>query len=187
MDFLQLAKERHSVRKYRPQPVADDTLQKILEAGRVAPTAANFQPQRFLVISSADGLLKLNKAGNMHGAPLAVVICSLNDKAWKRPQDGHSMVDIDATIATTHMMLQAWSEGVASCWITWFDPTVVRKEFSLPDNVIPVNILVLGYADEQAHPSSRHLQRIPLDDMVWKEADIAGKNADMDWKRAVLS
>ncbi len=170
MDFLQLAKERHSVRKYRPQPVGDDILQRILEAGRIAPTAANFQPQRFLLVSSEEGLAKLNKAGNMHGAPLAVVICALADKAWKRPQDGHSMADIDAAIVTTHMMLEAWSEGVASCWIAWFDPAVVKCEFSLSDNVIPVSILALGYADGQPQSPDRHAQqRIPLADMVWKE------------------
>ena len=171
MDFLQLAKDRHSVRSYLPQPVADDILQDILEAGRVAPTAANFQPQRFLVVSSAKGIAQLNKAGNMHGAPLAVVVCALKDKAWKRPQDGHSMVDIDATIATTHMVLQAWSKGVASCWITWFDPAVLRSEFSLPENVVPVNILVLGYAAGKKQSPERHQQqRIPLADMVWKDS-----------------
>ena len=171
MEFLQLAKERYSVRSYRQQAVAEDIVQGILEAGRVAPTAANFQPQRFLVVSSASGLARLNKAGDMHGAPLAIVVCALKDKAWQRPQDGHSMIDIDASIAATHMMLQAWSKGVASCWITWFDPAVVRSEFSLPDNAVPVNILILGYADGQKQsPDRHHQQRIPLSDMVWRES-----------------
>ncbi len=171
MNFLQLAKERHSVRKYTPKPVEEAKLRNILEAGRVAPTAANFQPQRFLVLSSAEALEKLAKAGNMHGAPFAVVICSRKDKAWQRPQDGHSMADIDATIATTQMMLQAWSEGIASCWITWFDPAVVRREFALPDAVIPVNILVLGYSADKVQTPCRHQQtRMPLEDMVWTES-----------------
>ena len=171
MDFLQLAKERHSVRKYSSNPVEDEKLQRVLESGRVAPTAANFQPQRFLVVASSDGLAKLGKAGNLHGAPLAVVICSRKDKAWVRPQDGHTMVDIDATIATTHMMLQAWSEGIASCWINWFDPAVLKEEFSFPEFVEPVNILVLGYAEGKAKSASRHeQQRIPLEEMVWNEA-----------------
>lgn len=83
------------------------------------------------------------------------------------------MVDIDSTIATTHMMLQAWTDGIGSCWITWFDPEIIRQEFSLPEEVIPVNILVLGYADEEkteAQSPNRHEQkRIPLKDMVWRE------------------
>ena len=173
MDFMQLAKERHSVRKYAPFEVEEEKILNILEAGRVAPTAANKQPQRFLVVSSNDGLTKLSKACNLHGAPLAILVCSMKNKAWRRPQDGHSMVDIDATIATTHMMLQAWTDGIGSCWITWFDPAIVRQEFSLPDEVTPVNILALGYADEEkteAQSPNRHEQkRIPLKDMVWRE------------------
>lgn len=170
MDFLQLARERYSVRKYASTPVEAEKLQRILEAGRVAPTAANFQPQRFLVVSTSEGLRSLALAANIHGAPLAIVVCGLKDKAWKRPQDGHQMVDIDTTIATTHMMLQAWSEGIGSCWITWFDPAIVRREFSLPDHVTPVNILVLGYAEGPAQTPCRHQQqRIPLTDMVWNE------------------
>lgn len=176
MDFLQLAKERHSVRHYSSAPVDTEKLETILEAGRVAPTAANQQPQRFLVVSSPEGLAKLSTATNIHGAPLAIVVCALKDKAWKRPQDGHLMVDIDTTIATTHMMLQAWSEGIGSCWITWFDPAVVKSAFSLPENVVPVNILALGYAQKQAQgqgqptPCRHQQQRIPLAEMVWKEA-----------------
>jgi len=171
MDFLSLAKERCSVRRYASTPVEEEKLQRILEAGRVAPTAGNCQPQRFLVVAAPEGLARLGTAAEIHGAPLAIVVCSLMDKAWKRPQDGHSMAEIDAAIATTHLMLQAWSEGIASCWITWFDPTTLRKAFSLPDNVIPVNILTLGYAEEKKHSPRRHeQQRMPLAEMVWKEA-----------------
>jgi len=171
MDFLELAKERYSVRKYNGEKVEDDKLARILEAGRVAPTAANFQPQRFLVIYSGEGLAKLAKAANLHGAPCAIVALSRKDKAWVRPQDGHSMADIDAAIATTHMMLEAWAEGVASCWITWFDPAVVKSEFALPDLIEPINILALGYAAGEKPLSERHEKaRIPLENMVWYES-----------------
>lgn len=171
MDFLQLAKERHSVRKYTQTPVEEAKLQRILEAGRVAPTAANKQPQRFLVLASSDGLAKLAKACDPHGAPLAIVVCGLTDQVWVRPQDGHPMLDVDTSIATTHMMLEAWAQGIASCWITWFDPAVIRREFALPDTVVPVNILVMGYADGKTQSPDRHAkQRIPLESMVWREA-----------------
>ena len=76
MDFLQLAKERHSVRKYATAAVEADKLENILEAGRVAPTAANRQPQRFLVVSTSEGLSRLGKAARLHGAPLAIVVCA---------------------------------------------------------------------------------------------------------------
>lgn len=171
MEFLQLAKERHSVRKYLAQPVEEAKLQSILEAGRIAPTAANKQPQRFMVITQDCGLAKLAKAATLHGAPLAIVVCGLKDKVWVRPQDGHDMIDIDTTIATTHMMLQAWALGIASCWITYFDPAIVRQEFSLPPTVEPVSILALGYAADTQQSADRHAQqRIALEDMVWRES-----------------
>lgn len=168
MNFLELAQARHSVRKYQQRPVEPEKVQTILEAGRVAPTALNKQPQRFLVVGSREGLDKLGLAADLHGAPLAVVVCSLDDQAWVRPQDGHHMTEIDASIATTLLMLAAWELGVASCWISWFDPAVVRQEFYLPDNVIPINILVLGYSDQEAAAPGRHAdKRIALKDMVW--------------------
>ena len=170
MNFLHLIKERYSVRKYLAKKVEENKLNHILEAGRVAPTALNKQPQRFLVLSSPTALAKLNKAGNTHGAPLAIVVCGLEDQAWVRPQDGHNMAEIDASIATTQMMLAAWEQGVGSCWITWFDPAVVREELNLPDNVLPVNILALGYADGPAQSADRHeTARMPLKEMVWLE------------------
>ena len=171
MDFMQLAKERYTVRQYTSAPVEEGKLQRVLEAGRVAPTAGNFQSQRFLVITAREGLSKLGKAANIHGAPVAVVVCSHDEKSWKRPQDGHPMGEIDATIATTHMMLQAWSDGLGSCWITWFDPAIVRSEFSLPDNITPVNIFVFGYGTGPSQTPCRHQQqRNPIEDMVWREA-----------------
>lgn len=170
MNFLQLAKERYSVRKYLAKNVEESKLNHILEAGRVAPTALNKQPQHFLVIGSQEGLAKLNKAGNTHGAPLAIVICGLKDQAWVRPQDGHNMAEIDASIATTQMMLAAWEQGLGSCWITWFDPAIVREEFNLPDNAVPVNILALGYADGPVQSADRHgSARLALAEMVWLE------------------
>lgn len=170
MNFFELAKARYSVRNYQDRPLEDKKVQYILEAGRVAPTALNKQPQRFLVITSKEGLAKLNKAGNTHGAPMAIVVCGLKSQAWVRPQDNHPMTEIDPSIAATHMMLAAWEQGVGSCWITWFDPAVVKKEFRLPADVEPIDILALGYAGGEAQSPDRHdKQRIPLDNMVWIE------------------
>lgn len=170
MTFLELAKERYSVRKYLHTPVENEKLQYILEAGRVAPTALNKQPQRFLVITSPAGKEKLQKACDFHGAPMAIVVCALNDQAWIRPQDNHPMTEIDPTIAATQMMFAAWEQGIGSCWITWFDPEVIRAEFALPENVEPVDILALGYADSPVRQADRHdKKRIPLSAMVWME------------------
>lgn len=88
MDFLTLAKQRCSVRRFKKTEVEEEKLEKLLEAAHVAPTAANQQSQRLLVVKSAEGLQKLSKATNSHGAPLAIIICGDHDNVFVRPFDG---------------------------------------------------------------------------------------------------
>ncbi|MHB1653633.1 MAG: nitroreductase family protein [Desulfitobacteriaceae bacterium] len=167
MDFLEIAKKRYAVRKYQAKKVEEDKVMKILEAGRVAPTAANLQPQRLIVVLEREGLEKLKKAVNIYDAPLAIIICSDHNRAWKRPFDGKNMVDIDASIVTDHMMLQATELGLGTVWICYFKPDVLRKEFNLPANLEPINILAIGYADEEGALAERHdTARKPLADLV---------------------
>ena len=165
--FLDLAKSRYSVRKYEDREVEAEKLAAILEAGRVAPTAANQQPCIFLVLNNEESIEKLCKACRPHGAPLAIVVCAEKTTAWVRPFDKANMGEIDSTIATDHMMLCAQDLGLSSCWITYFDPKIVRKEFNIPDNVVPVNILAIGYGADELQSPDRHTQtRKPLDSMV---------------------
>jgi len=138
-----------------------------LEAGRIAPTAANKQPCIFLVLNNGDSIEKLCKACSPHGAPLAIVVCAEKTTAWVRPFDKANMSEIDTTIAADHMMMCAQDLGLSSCWITYFDSKIVRKEFNIPDNVVPVNILAIGYgADEPQSPDRFTQTRKPLDTMV---------------------
>ncbi|MDR2941172.1 MAG: nitroreductase family protein [Treponema sp.] len=165
--FLELAKSRYSARKYENKPVSSDKLSAILEAGRVAPTAANKQPCVFLVLNDEESIAKLSNACTPHGAPLAIVVCAEKDTAWVRPFDKSNMSEIDSTIACDHMMLCAHDLGLSSCWITYFNPCVVRKEFNIPDSFIPVNILVIGYSAGEPQSPGRHSQtRKPLDSIV---------------------
>ncbi|MDP4143322.1 MAG: nitroreductase family protein [Bacillota bacterium] len=171
MDFLDLAKKRYSVRKYEDKKVESDKLQKILEAGRVAPTGANAQPQRLIVIQENEGLEKLKKGANVHGAQLAIIVCSDHSSTWKRPFDGKDIADIDASIVTDHMMLQATELGLGSIWVCFFDPAVIKKEFNIPDNIEPVNILGIGYSAAPVASSDRHdKQRKPLENTVFYES-----------------
>ncbi len=171
MNFLELAKTRYSVRKYTAQKVEDDKLAQILEAAHVAPTAANRQPQRLLVVKSDKGLQKLAKAAKTFDAPLAIVVCSDHDAAWVRPYDKKTAVDIDASIVTDHMMLHATELGLGTVWVCMFDPQVVRAEFNLPENVEPINILVIGYAAGEAKSPDRHAtDRKPLAETVLYES-----------------
>lgn len=170
MEFLELAKQRFSVRKFTDQKVEDEKLHKILEAGRVAPTAANRQPQRVLVVRDAAGLDKAKQAARTFDAPLVLIICADQSVAWKRPFDGHVTVDIDASIVTDHMMLQATELGLGSVWICYFKPDVLREQFNIPDNLVPVNILAIGYnAGPVASPDRHQEARLPMNQTVFYE------------------
>ncbi len=146
--FFELAKSRDSVRYYEKRMVEREKLDVILETGRIAPTAANQQPCKFLVLENEDSINKLQQACNSHGAPLVIVVCADKNTSWVRPFDKHSMLEIDATIATDHMMLCAQDLGLASCWITYFNPDELIKQFKIPKNLVPVNILAIGYSAE---------------------------------------
>mgnify|MGYP003235486941 CR=1 FL=1 len=148
MSFLELAKKRCSCRNFNDQQVPEETLQYILEAGRVAPTGVNKQPQHILVIRSKEGLAKMEQVTKFYNAQTVLIICTEPDAAWTRQGDDFNIADIDATIVTSHMILAATEKDVASLWICRFWPEIARKEFHIPDNYRPVNILALGYTDD---------------------------------------
>lgn len=167
MSVLDTAKVRSSVRAYREQTVEEDKLQKLLEIAHVAPTAANMQPVRLVVVRSREGLSAVSEAANIYGAPIAVVVCADKSKAWMRPFDSMVTTDIDASILTDHMMLMATELGLGSVWICYFKPDVLKQELDLPENLEPVNILALGYSAEPEADKDRHDQtRIPIDELV---------------------
>ncbi len=171
MDFISIAKKRCSIRRYTAQKVELEKLKKILQAAHVAPTAANRQPVHLLVVQSKDGLSKISKATNIYDAPLAIIVCADHQKAWVRSFDQKQTGDIDASILTDHMMLQSTELGLGSVWICHFNPDVLRQQFAIPAHLEPVNILAIGYADEQYADPERHNQtRIPLDELVSYEA-----------------
>lgn len=171
MDFLNLAKKRYACRKYlRGVKVEPEKLDRILEAGRVAPTGANRQPQRLVVVQTPEGLERLSRCTRDFGAPCAVIVCADTSEAWTRSCDGKMIADIDATIVTDHMMLAAASLGLDTLWICAFRPDAVRAEFGLPDEVVPVNILLIGYGKGiPADPDRHDLLRKPLSATVHYE------------------
>ncbi|MFR6415914.1 MAG: nitroreductase family protein [Alistipes shahii] len=170
MDFLKLAKKRYACRKYLFRQVEPEKLELILEAGRVAPTGANRQPQRLVVVQSKEGMERLARCTRDFGAPTAVIVCADTSEAWTRKYDGKNISDIDASIVTDHMMLAAASLGLDTLWICMFKPEAVREEFALPANVEPVNILLIGYGDGPAADPNRHdTLRKPLSATVFHE------------------
>lgn len=168
MSLLQIMKERYSVRSYKDQKIEQETLEAILEAGRVAPTAANRQTQRILVINTEEGLDKVAKGAKIYDPPAVLVICSLKEESWVNPFDGTDMNHTDCSIVTTHMMLEAQARGVNSLWINWYDPVVIREELNIPKEYHIINLLVLGYSSKEALDPERHkTSRKPLSETVF--------------------
>lgn len=168
MDFLNLAKERYSVRKFSNKKIEAEKTNLILEAGKLAPTACNFQPQRILVIEDEKGLNELKKCTPYHfDAPLAILICYDNTVSWKRKYDNKDSGDIDASIVTTHMMLEVANLGLGTTWVGHFDPELIKTAFKLPENIIPVALLPIGYPSEDYRPNPNHEKRYDFNKTVF--------------------
>lgn len=168
MEFLELAKKRFSVRQFSDKKVEPEKLGKVLEAGRVAPTAVNKQPQRILVLNNEESLNLVKKCTKYHfDAPIILMVCYDSDEGWKNPYSGDDCSIVDATIITTHMMLEAADLGLGSTFVGHFDPQALREQFKLPDNIIPVALLPLGYPKEGLEPSRAHSKRKPIEKTVF--------------------
>jgi nitroreductase len=168
MKFIELAKQRVSIRSYKPGPVSDAHLNEVLEAGRLAPTACNFQPFQFVVVRKKENLAALAAgypAPWFAEAPVIIAICTQSSKAWKRKQDGRCLVDVDAAIAADHMTLAAADIGLGTCWVGAFDPKIIRKALGVPRTVEPVILLTLGHPNEKGRPKLRQ----PLEKLVRNE------------------
>lgn len=166
MTFLDLARRRHSVRAYRPDPVPDEALAAVLEAARVAPTAANRQPFRVIVVHTAGREAELRRIYDRDwfvGAPIVLCVCAVRDEAWRRTMyDGRSHADVDAAIVMDHMVLAAADLGLGTCWIGAFDPAAARRLLDLPAGWEPIAFTPLGYAADAPRPKERK----PLAELV---------------------
>ena len=167
--FLELARSRYSLRSYLEKPIEKEKLDYILECGRVAPSAANFQPWTIKVLedkSSIDSISVVYPREWFKTAAVVLVICSDHQLSWKRP-DGKDHCDIDAAIITDHITLAAAEQGLGSCWICHFDAGQCAAFLHLPDHIEPIVILTLGYpADTSDTP--RHHNRKSYDEIVQK-------------------
>lgn len=159
MHFNQLLRERYSVRDYKSQKVPQALLLEVLDAGRMAPSAANKQPWSFILVSDDKVLQELFKAYNrdwLKKAPQVIVICGDHEASWKRSFDQKDHCDIDAAIAIDHMTLRATELGLGTCWICHFNPEVVHSLLELPAHMEPIALLPIGYpADSPASGKKR--------------------------------
>ncbi len=168
--FIELAEKRRSVRAYKPDEVPEDLLQTVLEAGRLAPSACNKQPWRFIVVRSETGRRALGAAYAREWfwkAPVVIAVCILPKEAWVRSYDGQNYAMVDGALAMDHLTLAAAELGLGTCWIGAFDPAAAREILNLPDGVEIVGLTPLGYPDVEPNPRVR--SRRPLGETVMKE------------------
>ncbi|MBN1181336.1 MAG: nitroreductase family protein [Bacteroidales bacterium] len=169
MEFNKLAKSRYSCRKFSSRKIDKDTLLQVLEAGRIAPSAVNYQPWHFIVFDEEPYLSGIKECYHrewLRTAPIVILLCSDHNKSWKR-SDGKDHADIDIAIATDHMTLAATNLGLATCWVCNFDPVKIMKLLNLPKHIEPIVMLPLGYPEDECD-INRHLsKRKPLDEIVF--------------------
>lgn len=168
MDFLDLVKNRYSCRSFSNKEIEPGKINKILEAGKASPTACNLQPQRILVLTEKEKLNRLSE-GTRFGwsAPLVMIICFDKNISWKRKYDGHDEGYTDASIVTTHMMLEIFNLGLGTTWVGSFNPEKIREVYNIPENFEIVSILPIGYPADDSAPSNMHFQREELDKTVF--------------------
>lgn len=146
----------------------EDKILSILEAGKVAPTACNNQPQKIYVAMSEDARKKLSEVCQCtFDAPVIFVIGYDKDRDWKnRLMPGYTSGETDAAIVCTHMMLEAWEKGIGSCWVGWFNADQVSQALGLPENVQVTALLPVGYAADDSVPSQNHTSYRTEEDTV---------------------
>ena len=158
MDFFELIQKRYSVRAYKPDQVEETKLQQILQAARLAPTAANRQPFHVIVIKTDGKEATLKRVYDRKwftDAPVVLCVCAIPDQAWTRRQDGKCYCDVDAAIVMDHIILAAAALGLGTCWIGAFNPDAAREVLNLPPEVEPIAFTPLGYAADNPKEKQR--------------------------------
>lgn len=169
MAFLDLARERYSERHFSDRPIEPEKLEQVLEAGRVAPTAENYQPQRILVVQDPEGLERMDRCTKCRfGAPCVLIL------AYDMTESAHNadVVDygiVDVSIVGTQISLAAQDLGLRSCWVGLIDPPELRRQFSVPSDFRIVAVMPLGYPSEKSKPSYLHRRRKELGETTFFE------------------
>lgn len=165
--FYNLSERRYSCRGYSDKPVTRDLLIAMLDAVRLAPSACNRQPWKFLVIDTPELRHAVQKSYDrewFNSAPVYIVALGLHDVAWHRPFDGKDHTDVDVSIAVEHLCLAATTLGLGTCWVCNFDSALLSEALDLPEGVEPVAIIPVGYPLDGTHAPGKN--RKPLDEIV---------------------
>ena len=167
MQFQELIEKRYSVREYLNKSVEEEKINAILEAGRLAPTGKNSQPQEIYVIKSKEGLEKLKTFTRCaFNAPVVFLICGNKEREVVLKYNGLSTMPTDVAIVQTFMMLKATDLGLGSCWVAYFKPEDATRLYDIPEGVIPYGLLFVGYYDENLPPLYMHNESLSVTDFT---------------------
>ncbi|MBC8005004.1 MAG: nitroreductase family protein [Verrucomicrobia bacterium] len=165
MPFTNLITSRYSVRSYTDKEVEKELILEILEAARMAPSAVNYQPWQFIVITEKQELASIHEAYHrawFREAPVCIVACADHSQSWIRKSDGKDLADVDLAIAIDHLMLKATELGLGTCWICNFDVEMARQKLELPDHMEPIALIPIGYT----HSTPPEKKRKALSEIV---------------------
>ena len=168
MNVFDILKTRRSIRKYQNKQIENEILNKILEAARLGPSAANLQPCQLMVVTKPEVRENLRKAYNEDWflkAPTIIVVCVNPKESWRR-RDGEEFWKVDAAIAMQNMILTATELGLGTCWVVNFNEKEAKKALEVPKNFKVVAMTPLGYPDEKKEPVT---DRKPLEETIHKE------------------
>lgn len=158
MNFLDLVKKRYSVRSYEQRAIEKEKMDYIMECVRLAPSAVNFQPWRFIILTDnelMDAVKSTYKREWIQSAPCIIVACTNHEESWHRRFDNKDHADIDVSIAIEHLCLAAAEQGLGTCWVCNFDAALCRQVMSLPENIEPVALIPIGYPTETEIPEKK--------------------------------
>lgn len=164
MNFQNLLQNRYSVREYKPDTIDPNLLNQVLAAAQYAPTAANRQPFKLIVIHSQGKKEEIHKIYDrdwFSDAPILICACGVPDQGWVRA-DGKSYLDVDVAIVMDHVSLAAADLGLGTCWVASFDVEAARDYLQIPPYAEPIIMMSLGYP--AGSPGEK--ERKSLDDLI---------------------
>jgi nitroreductase len=169
MQLKKLAENRYSVRAYLSDSVEQEKINYILDCARLAPSACNYQPWKFYVITDKKVMEHIQESYNrewLKSAPVYIIVCKDASLSWKRKNtDNKDFGDVDAAIAAEHICLAATEMGLGTCWICNFDPDILKKALHLSSTMEALALFPLGYIDKEKS-SYTNKNRKPLSDII---------------------
>ena len=166
-DFLKLSESRFSLRQFSDKPIEQEKIDTLLRVAQIAPTAENKQPQKIYIITKDEDRKKLKTVTKYtFNAPMFFLVCCDKNIAWKHKTEDYISTEIDGSIVTTHITLEAHDLGLGSVIVRSFETQKLKDLFKIPENMIPIALLPLGYPKEGAKPSKLHFQKKDVKEMV---------------------